>query len=45
MHVLQCAQLMGMAGDLQLRNVTVAAILNMGGAAVANYASLLERIR
>jgi acetyl-CoA C-acetyltransferase len=45
MHVLQCAQLMGAAGDLQLPKVTVAGILNMGGAAVANYASLLERLR
>jgi acetyl-CoA C-acetyltransferase len=45
MHVLQCMQLMGAAGDLQLPKVKVAAILNMGGAAVANYASLLERLR
>jgi acetyl-CoA C-acetyltransferase len=45
MHVLQCAQLMGAAGDLQLPKVSVAGILNMGGAAVASYASLLERLK
>ena len=45
MHVLQSMQLIGTAGDIQLPNVQLAGIFNMGGAAVANYVSILERLR
>jgi acetyl-CoA C-acetyltransferase len=45
MHALCAMQLMGTAGDMQLKDATLAGIFNMGGAAVANYVSLLERIK
>jgi acetyl-CoA C-acetyltransferase len=45
MHVLQAMQLTGTAGDLQIKDAKLAAIFNMGGAAVANYVSILERVR
>ncbi len=45
MHVLQCMQLTDTAGDIQLPNVKLAGVFNMGGAAVANYVSILERLR
>lgn len=44
-HVMAAMQLTGEAGDMQLGNVDRAAVFNMGGAAVANYATVLERIR
>ena len=37
-------QLMGEAGDMQIPGATLAGVFNMGGAAVANYASILERV-
>jgi acetyl-CoA C-acetyltransferase len=45
MHVMTAMQLMGAAGELQLRNPKLGGIFNMGGAAVANYVSILERIK
>ena len=45
MHVLQAMQLMGTAGGIQVREPQLAAVFNMGGAAVANYVSILERLR
>ena len=45
MHALTAMQLTGTAGDIQVRNATLGGIFNMGGAAVANYVSILERIR
>jgi acetyl-CoA C-acetyltransferase len=45
MHVMTAMQLAGQAGDLQVRDAGVGGIFNMGGAAVANYVSILERIR
>jgi acetyl-CoA C-acetyltransferase len=45
MHALTAMQLMGKAGDMQIRNATLGGIFNMGGTAVANYVSLLERIK
>ena len=45
MHALSAMQLCGDAGDMQLPNPKLAGIYNMGGAAVANYVSVLERIR
>jgi acetyl-CoA C-acetyltransferase len=38
-------QLMGAAGDLQLPSATLGGIFNMGGTSVANYVSILERIK
>lgn len=43
MHVLSAMQLMGEAGDMQVKDAAIAGIFNMGGAAVANYVSILER--
>jgi acetyl-CoA C-acetyltransferase len=45
MHALSAMQLTGVAGDIQVKDAKVAGIFNMGGAAVANYVSILERIR
>ncbi len=45
MHVLSSMQLMGSAGDIQVKDARLGGIFNMGGAAVANYVSILERIR
>jgi acetyl-CoA C-acetyltransferase len=45
MHALCAMQLSGVAGDIQVKNAKLAALFNMGGAAVANYVSILERIR
>jgi acetyl-CoA C-acetyltransferase len=45
MHVMASLQLMGEAGAMQVKNPTLAGIFNMGGAAVANYVSILERLR
>lgn len=42
-HVMAAMQLAGDAGDMQLEAPSLAAVFNMGGAAVANYASVLER--
>ena len=45
MHALCAMQLTGAAGDIQVRDASLAGIFNMGGAAVANYVSVLERIK
>jgi len=45
MHALTAMQLTGAAGDLQVRNARLGGIFNMGGTAVANYVSILERIK
>jgi len=45
MHALAAMQLAGSAGDLQVKNARLAGIFNMGGTSVANYVSILERIR
>ncbi len=45
MHALSAMQLMGEAGDMQIKGATMAGIFNMGGAAVANYVSVLERVK
>jgi acetyl-CoA C-acetyltransferase len=44
MHVLTAMQLCGQAGGIQVRNPRLGGIFNMGGAAVANYVSILERV-
>jgi acetyl-CoA C-acetyltransferase len=45
MHALGAMQVSGKAGDMQVKNANLAGLFNMGGAAVANYVSILERIR
>ncbi len=42
-HVMAAMQLVGEAGDMQLHGAQLAGVFNMGGVAVANYASILER--
>jgi acetyl-CoA C-acetyltransferase len=44
MHAMTAMQLTGQAGDMQLPKADVAGVFNMGGAAVANYCSILERV-
>lgn len=43
-HVMAAMQLSGTAGDMQVPNARVGAVFNMGGAAVANYLSVLEAV-
>jgi acetyl-CoA C-acetyltransferase len=45
MHALASMQLTGTAGDMQIKDARLGGIFNMGGAAVANYVSILERLR
>jgi acetyl-CoA C-acetyltransferase len=45
MHVLCAQQLMGEAGGMQIGGAGLAGLYNMGGTAVANYVSILERLR
>ena len=46
MHVLSAMQLTGEAPEgMQIKDAKLGGIFNMGGAAVANYVSVLERIR
>ena len=44
-HVMAAMQLMGEAGEMQLPGAALAGVFNMGGAAVANYVSILERVK
>lgn len=44
MHVMAALQLCGQAGGMQIPGASLAGIFNMGGAAVANYVSILERL-
>src|SRR5881396_629485 len=46
MHVMSAMQLVGQAPEgMQLKNAKLAGIFNMGGAAVANYVSVLEPVK
>jgi acetyl-CoA C-acetyltransferase len=45
MHAITAMQLMGTAGDMQVKGAKLGGIFNMGGTAVANYVSILERIK
>ncbi len=45
MHVMASKQLMGEAGALQINGANLAGVFNMGGMAVANFASILEPLR
>ncbi|SLN75670.1 acetyl-CoA acetyltransferase [Oceanibacterium hippocampi] len=44
-HVMAAMQLAGEAGDMQVPDARLAGIFNMGGAAVANFVSILERVK
>lgn len=43
-HVMAAMQLSGLAGDMQIARAGLGAVFNMGGAAVANYLSVLESV-
>src|SRR5215210_3308912 len=45
MHALSAMQLCEAAGDMQVKNAALGGVFNMGGAGVANYVSLLERVK
>jgi acetyl-CoA C-acetyltransferase len=45
MHAIAAMQLAGEAGDMQVPGASLAGVFNMGGVAVANYVSVLERVR
>ena len=45
MHVLAAMQLTGRAGEMQIDGARLGGVFNMGGAAVANYVSILEPLR
>jgi acetyl-CoA C-acetyltransferase len=45
MHAITAMQLTGQAGSMQVEKADLGAVFNMGGAAVANYVSILEPLR
>lgn len=45
MHIMAAMQVRGQAGDMQVAGAKTAGIFNMGGAAVANFVSILEPLR
>jgi acetyl-CoA C-acetyltransferase len=45
MHVMAAQHLTNDAGDMQIPGATMAGVFNMGGAAVTNYVSILERVK
>jgi len=45
MHALAAMQLTDSAGELQVKHARLGGIFNMGGTSVANYVSILERIK
>src|SRR5438270_9739186 len=45
MHVLAAMQVTGKAGGIQVPGASLAGVMNMGGAAVANFVSILEPLR
>ena len=45
MHVLAAMQVTGTAGGMQVPGAALAGVFNMGGAAVANFVSILEPLR
>jgi len=44
LHVMMAMQLTGQAGAMQIANASLGGVFNMGGAAVANYLSVLEGV-
>ncbi len=45
MHALAAMQLCQQAGDMQVKDAALGGVFNMGGAGVANYVSVLERVK
>ena len=45
MHIMASMQLLEQADGMQIKDAELAGIFNMGGAAVANYVSILERLK
>ncbi|MGA0543563.1 acetyl-CoA acetyltransferase [Neotabrizicola sp. VNH66] len=45
MQIMAAQQLMDEAGGMQVPGATLAGVMNMGGAAVASYVSVLERVK
>ncbi len=45
MHVMAAMQVRGQAGDMQVKDARLAGVFNMGGAAVANFVSILEPLK
>jgi acetyl-CoA C-acetyltransferase len=45
MHIMGAMQAAHEAGDMQIPNAHFVGVFNMGGAAVANYTSILERVK
>ena len=45
LHVMAAMQLAGEAGEMQIPGAEIAGVFNMGGAAVTNYVSILERVK
>ncbi|MDX5592450.1 acetyl-CoA acetyltransferase [Pseudovibrio sp. SPO723] len=45
MHALTAMQLTGTAGGIQVEGAEIGGIFNMGGAAVANYVSIMQRLK
>jgi len=45
MHVMAAMQVSGKAGEMQIPGAQLAGVFNMGGVAVANFVSILERTR
>jgi acetyl-CoA C-acetyltransferase len=45
MHVMAAMQLTGSAGGIQIKDAKLVGLFNMGGAAVANFVSILEPLR
>ena len=45
MHVLAAMQLTEAAGEIQIPKAELAGVFNMGGAAVTNYVSILQRLK
>lgn len=45
MHVMAAMQLAGEAEGMQIPDAKLAGVFNMGGAAVANYVSIMERVK
>jgi acetyl-CoA C-acetyltransferase len=45
MHIMAAMQATGNAGDMQVKDADLTGVFNMGGAAVANYVSILQPLR
>ena len=45
MHIMAAMQLVGEAQGMQVPDASLAGVFNMGGTAVANYVSIMERMK